>query len=173
MRKYLHAEVRKTCLADQGPLEYSAVVQSTLRRVWQRIDGQFADGPEEAALRRFLGWVSKIARNRLYEEQRRIRRERRQLAGATIKTVHAAPPADAWTRRDRIAVEVAASVAALPEHKRQVVELFWFERLSDVEIGERLGRSAGAVRVLRWRALRALRTSKLQSLLEESHDDRR
>jgi hypothetical protein len=40
-------------------------------------------------------------------------------------------------------------VAGLPERDRQVVEMFLLERLSDAEIGQRLGCSAAALRVVR------------------------
>jgi RNA polymerase sigma factor (sigma-70 family) len=76
-------------------------------------------------------------------------------------------------QRARLAVELTAALARLPERQRQVVELFWFEDLSDADISRRLDCSPGAVRVLRFRALRKLQSPTLQALLEESHDDQR
>jgi RNA polymerase sigma factor (sigma-70 family) len=67
---------------------------------------------------------------------------------------------------------VAAALARLPERQRLVVELFWFEGLSDADISARLGGSVGAIKVLRFRALRALRSPGLRDLLEDGHDDR-
>jgi RNA polymerase sigma factor (sigma-70 family) len=173
IRKYLHAEVRKVAGPDaQGSLDHSALVQSTLRRAWERIGEQFAEGPEDTALRRFLAWVSTIARNRTYEELRR-RLCRPPATSSGIERVAEPRPWERTRRRDQLAAAVAAELGRLGERQRQVVELFWFERLSDVEIGRRLGCNPGAVRVLRFRALRSLRSPQLQSLLEQSHDDRR
>jgi RNA polymerase sigma factor (sigma-70 family) len=174
VRKYLHAEVRKVLgPGPHGPLDHSVVVQSTLRRVWANIEGQFPNGPEDAALRCFLGWARKIVRNRTWDEWRKVRGEQATAAGSVIEGVAEPRPCQQAMKRDQIAVELAAALGRLPERHRQVVELFWFERLSDAAISARLGCSAGAVRVLRFRALRKLQTPKLRSLLEDSHDARR
>jgi RNA polymerase sigma factor (sigma-70 family) len=173
IRRYLHAEVRKVLGPGvQGPLDHSAIVQSTLRRVLERIDGQFPEGPGDAALRRFLGWVRTIVRNRTWQEWRDGKRQPARAPGSAIDSVPDPQPRERAVRRDQLAAALAAELARLPEKHRQVVELFWFERLSDAAISARLGCSAGAVRVLRCRALRLLRTPALQSLLEESHDGR-
>jgi len=52
---------------------------------------------------------------------------------------------------------VAAALARLPERQRQVIEMHWFDRLRDAEISKLLGGSVSAIRVLRCRALKALR----------------
>jgi RNA polymerase sigma-70 factor (ECF subfamily) len=171
IRKYLHAEVRKVIGANApGQMEPSAIVQSTLRRAWERIMEQFPDGPEDADLGRFLAWIKKIARNRCWDEWRRQGRHRTRPAGSDIEGIAEPRPWEHEMKRGRLAAELAAALARLPERRRQVVELFWFEGLSDAEISERLGCSPGAVRVIRFRALRELQSPKLLSLLEESHD---
>jgi RNA polymerase sigma-70 factor (ECF subfamily) len=172
VRKYLHAVVRAELGPDAaGRLEHSALVQSTLRRAWERIEEQFPDGPQDGALRRFLAWVATIARNRSRDEWRRRQRQRAEAVGAAIEAV--AEPRRRAEQRARLTVELTAALARLPDRQRQVVELFWFEGLSDADISRRLDCSAGAVRVLRFRALRKLQSPALQALLEESHDDRR
>jgi RNA polymerase sigma-70 factor (ECF subfamily) len=171
IRKYLHAEVRKVVGPNPpGPLELSAIVQSTLRRVWERIGEQFPDGPEDGALGRFFAWIATILRNRCRDQWRRDRRQRTRPAGSAIEGVAEPRPWERERKRDQLAAEMAAALARLPEKRRQVVELFWFERLSDAEISQRLGCSPGAVRVIRFRALRELQSPKLLALLEESHD---
>jgi RNA polymerase sigma-70 factor (ECF subfamily) len=173
IRRYLHAEARKVLgPGPHGPLEASDLVQSALRRIWERIGDQFPDGPEDPALPRFLGWVQTIVRNRSLQECRKKRPRANAEGGAVVEHLPDRRPQDQAAKRDRVAVELAAALGRLPEKQRQVVELFWFERLSDAQICERLGGSVGAVRVVRCRALRALRTPKLRALLEESHDDR-
>jgi RNA polymerase sigma-70 factor (ECF subfamily) len=171
IRKYLHAEVRKA-LGPSGhpPVDKSALVQSALRRVWERIGDQFHEGPEDATLRRFIAWVGKIARNRTLEELRRRQRQGTEAVGGAIEDVPEGRPCGQALRRDRLAAALAAALAGLPEREQQVVELFWFERLSDAEISQRLGCSTGLLRVVRFRALRKLRSPELRTLWEESHD---
>jgi RNA polymerase sigma factor (sigma-70 family) len=171
IRKYLHAEVRKTLGPDQhAPVDDSAIVQSPLRRIWERIGDQFHEGPEDVALRRFIAWMTRIVRNRTLEELRR--RQPIQAAGVAIDDLAEIRPCKRAVQRDRLAAALAAALARLPERDRQVVELYWFDRLSDAEICERVGCSVGAVRVIRYRALRRLQTPELQTLWEESHDGR-
>jgi RNA polymerase sigma factor (sigma-70 family) len=164
IRRLLHAELQKVGGPNEAAvLDHSSLVQSTLRRVLERIEGQFPDGAD--SLGRFLGWVKKIVRNRRLEELRSLHRRRTKVTGPPPEPV--ADPRPPSNRREQVSVELAAGLARLSEKKRQVVELFWFERLPDVEIGARLGCSAGAVKVLRCRALRELRSPNLLSLLEE------
>jgi RNA polymerase sigma-70 factor, ECF subfamily len=168
IRRYLHSEVGRAAGPDVGgPLDHSLIVQSTLRRVWERIGDQFPDGAGADAVGRFLAWIKTILHNRTREEWRKIQRRPTDAAGSAVAVVAEAPARPELAKRDRIAVEVAAALARLPDRKRRVVELFWFEGRSDAEIGQRLGCSAGAVRVLRCRALRELRTPDLLNLLEE------
>jgi len=173
LRKFVHAEVRKVLGPDaDGPLEHSAVVQSVLRRVWRSIAGQFPADPAHADLRRFLAWVGTIARNRSRDQLKGLHRIPTVPCGSAVQDVADPGATGAAARRDAVAVELAAALAGLPERKRQVIELFWFERLSDADIGARLGCSVGAVKVLRCRALRSLRTPRLRALLEDAHDGR-
>jgi RNA polymerase sigma-70 factor (ECF subfamily) len=173
IRTYLHAEVRKALGPDvHGLLDYSAVVQSTLRRAWERIGERFPEGAEDPALALFLAWIRRIARNRSWDEWRKTMARLTAAAGSAVENLPEPQPLERQRRRDLVAAEVAAALARLPEGDRQVVELFWFDRLSDAEIGARLGYSAGAVKVRRFRALQKLRSPKLQSLLEDSHDGR-
>jgi RNA polymerase sigma factor (sigma-70 family) len=173
VRKYLHAEVKKA-LGPNGhvQVENSVVVQSALRRIWEGIGDQFREGPEDVALHRFLAWISMIVRNRTYEELRRRKPRPIEAAGAAIENIAEPRPVGQAVQRARLAAALAAALARVPERDRQVIELFWFERLSDAEIGQRLGCSMGAIRVIRFRALRKLRSPELRTLLEECHDGR-
>jgi RNA polymerase sigma-70 factor (ECF subfamily) len=171
IRKYVHAKVGQILGPNApGPLERSVIVQSTMRRVWEHIEDQFPDEPEDADVRRFLGWVETIARNRCNDELRRPPWHRFRPAGSAIEEVAEKRPWEREMKRSRLAAELAAALARLPERRRQAVVLFWFEGLSDAEISERLGCSAGAAKVLRCRALRDLQSPNLQSLLEENYD---
>jgi RNA polymerase sigma factor (sigma-70 family) len=174
IRKYLHAEVRKVLgPAVHGPVDHSVIVQSTLRRVWEQIGERFPDGGEDEEIRRFFGWVRKIVRNRSWEECRRVMTHAASAAGSAVEGLADTRPREQVVWRDRVAVAVAAALARLPARDQQVVELFWLDGLADVEISARVGCSLDVVRVLRYRALRKLRSPKLLSLLEESHDGQR
>jgi RNA polymerase sigma-70 factor (ECF subfamily) len=59
--------------------------------------------------------------------------------------------------RGEAAVRLADTLARLPEDYRTVLVLRVFEGLSAEEVAARMGRSAGAVRMLQMRALAALR----------------
>jgi RNA polymerase sigma factor (sigma-70 family) len=173
VRKYLHAQVQQILgIYGPVPLDKSAIVQSTLRRVWERIGDQFPDGVQDESVGRFLAWARQIVRNRSWDEVRKPRPEGFQAAGSAIERLADARPQQQAAKRDRIAAAVAAALDRLSEEDRLVVELFWFERLSDAEISQRLGCSAKAARVRRCRTLRKLRSPTLQSLLEDSHDSR-
>lgn len=156
LRPYLHALARQA-LGPAAGADASDVVQSSLRRANENIDGFLDKGP---TLPHLLAWVKKIVHNRAVDEFRRRGRLPR-LAG-TDAPEPAAPPDGA--DRDANALAVMQALARLPERQRQVVELHYFDRLRDSEISARLGGSVAAVRVLRCRALR-----KLRALMEADH----
>ena len=173
VRNYLHAQIPMVLEAEGSePLDHSALVQSALRRIWERIGNQFPNGVEDETLRRFLGWATKIVQNRGLDELRRGKRRRMEAAGSAVEQFADPRSQHAGARRDRIAAAMAGALDRLGDIDRKVVELFWFEELSDVEIGQRLGCSAGAAKVRRFRALRKLRSPELQALMEDCHDGR-
>src|SRR5262249_40919250 len=82
------------------------------------------------------------------------------------------------SERDRRSLLVAEALARLPERRRQVIDMYFLEQLSDAEICRRIGGSPGAVRVLRFRALEDLRRllkasgdSACGPLLHAAHSD--
>jgi RNA polymerase sigma factor (sigma-70 family) len=174
IRKYLHAQVR-LALRSEGaePLDYSALVQSALRRVWTGISDQFPNGVEDGTLGRFLGWARTIVLNRGRDELQRRQRRQTTAGGSAVERLADPRRQEQSSRRDRIAGAVSTALDLLGEEDRKVIELFWFEGLSDAEISQRLGCGAGAVRVRRFRALRKLGSPELQSLLEDGHDGQR
>jgi RNA polymerase sigma-70 factor (ECF subfamily) len=153
LRPYLHALVRRYLgQGAQGPLDHSNVVQSSLRRVFEHLDDVLQDDPSVPHL---LAWVKKIVYHRAVDELRRA-----GVAGAEalpVEELAERRSAAETAARDRRAARVAAALARLPERQRQVVEWHWFDRLRDAEISALLGGSVAAIRVLRCRALKALR----------------
>jgi RNA polymerase sigma factor (sigma-70 family) len=173
VRRFLHAELQRYGGPNHhAPLDHSALVQSTLRRILEKLDGQFPDGAESVWIGRFLGWIKKILHNRRVEEIRQLINRPTVSVGSAIADIVDAQGHSPVQNRECIAVELVAALSHLPEKKRLAVELFWFEGLSDAEIGPRIGCSAGAVKTLRFRALLALRTPRLRTLLEECNDAR-
>jgi RNA polymerase sigma-70 factor (ECF subfamily) len=158
LRPYLHALLRRSVGPDWK--DASDVVQSSLRRINENIDDLLDDDPTVPHL---LAWIKKIVRNRAIDAMRK-----RAAVPVTGHDSHLdnqpGPPAEAAARRDARAVAVMAALDKLPPRQRQVVELHYFDRLRDAEISARLGGSVAAIRVLRCRALKALR-----GLMESDH----
>src|SRR5262249_39388512 len=71
LRPFLHALVRRPLGAAPGPIDPSALVQSSLRRIFENFDA-IRDDPTVPHL---LAWVRTIVRNRVYDELRRRGRE--------------------------------------------------------------------------------------------------
>lgn len=110
----------------------------------------------------FRAWLFRIAHNELANAVRGRSRRRRHtlnLGGMDRPIEPPAPetsdPAHALDRLDD-ARRVRSALGRLPADRRQVLVLRFVDGLSTAEIGEVLGRSAGAVRVLQHRALRDL-----------------
>ena len=152
LRPYLHAQVRKTLGGDWK--DSSDIVQSSLRRINEHMDGWLADEPSVPHL---LAWINKIVHTRAIDEVRR----RKNVLGADQDSFldNLAQPVsdeDRATRESR-AGSIFAALSKLPERHRRVVEMHYFDRLRDEEISRELGGSVAAVRVLRCRALKQLR----------------
>jgi RNA polymerase sigma factor (sigma-70 family) len=162
LRPYVHALVGARLGPDTpDTLDRSGLVQEGLMKIAGGI--RSFRGQEVPQL---LGWVGQIVRNLVTDAIRRRQREPKRVAGWRLLGQWARDmPDDQRDRRDRQAVAVAEALSRLGERRRRVIELSFLEGLDDAEIGRRLGGSAGAVRVLRFRALQELR-----QLLEDQPD---
>jgi RNA polymerase sigma-70 factor (ECF subfamily) len=106
----------------------------------------------------FRSWLFRIAHNQLVNALRtRSRQRTSSLDGAPEPMAPVGDPERLAGLADD-ARRLRAAVAALADDRRQVVVLRFVDGLSAREIGEVLGRSEGAVRVLQHRALRDLAT---------------
>jgi RNA polymerase sigma-70 factor, ECF subfamily len=107
----------------------------------------------------FRSWLFRIAHNQLANALRA--RSRQRSAPLDALPEPAAPFGDpagmAGLAED--ARRLRAAVAGLSDDRRQVIVLRFVDGLSAREIGDVLGRSEGAVRVLQHRALRELAAS--------------
>ena len=103
----------------------------------------------------FRAWLFRIAHNQLANALRARGRHRATPLEFAPEPIGSADPLHELTR-DEEARRVRRALAALPEDRRQVLVLRFVDGLTAREIGEVLGRSEGAVRVLQHRALRDL-----------------
>ena len=104
----------------------------------------------------FRVWLFQICRNTLANERRRVRRHPEALARSRARgSVRGRCPGGSAS----IATQLARAwqhIGKLPAERRQALVLRFVEEMSTREIGEVLGRSEGATRVLIHRALQAV-----------------
>jgi RNA polymerase sigma-70 factor (ECF subfamily) len=153
----------------RGKCDASDIVQMTLLEA-HRDFSAFA-GQSEAEL---LGWLRKILAHNLFNETRKHQADCRDVsrelsmdqmrAGVDrsslllVNTIadNAASPSSMAGHRE-IAVKLADALGRLPEDYQTVLMLRILQELPAEEVGTRMGKSAGAVRMLQMRALVALR----------------
>lgn len=103
----------------------------------------------------FRVWLFQICRNTLANERRRVRRH----PEATLDFALEVPSADDVQAEALDREQLARAwqhIGQLPAERRQALVLRFVEEMSTREIGEVLGRSEGATRVLIHRALQAV-----------------
>lgn len=148
----------------------SDVVQETLLEAYRDFH-QFRGGLE----REFLAWIRQILANNLARtveqhlltDKRDLRRERRMdlLAGVNESKLEqrdhwftdgGASPSSVLHKKEQLTT-MLERIGKLPGHYRDVLLLRHIEDLSFEEVAARLGKSAGAVRMIWLRALEQLR----------------
>jgi RNA polymerase sigma-70 factor (ECF subfamily) len=119
-------------------------------RALPRFDERGANGVST-----FRAWLFQICRNELANERRHDRRH--PVAPLDLAAQVAGPEdtASAAVARDE-AERAWDAVNRLPAERRQALVLRFVEEMSAREIGQVMGRTEGAVRVLIHRALRAV-----------------
>ena len=153
----------------RGRCDASDLVQQTLLEA-HRDFGTF-QGRREPEL---LGWLRRILAHNLFNAARHFSARQRDASrevsleqlqqgldqsSLTLGRCLAdnVPTPSQLAARNEAAVRLADALAQLPEDYRTVLLLRVFEGLSAEEVAERMGRSAGAVRMLQLRALATLR----------------
>jgi RNA polymerase sigma-70 factor (ECF subfamily) len=153
----------------RGKCDPSDVVQMTLLEAHR--DFSAFQGSQEPEL---LAWLRRILAHNLFNEARRFAAQQRDTAReisldqvrtgvehssiALARGLAADTPSPSQVAAQReAAVRLADALAQLPEDYQTVLLLRIFEELPAEEVAQRMGRSAGAVRMLQMRALTALR----------------
>jgi RNA polymerase sigma-70 factor (ECF subfamily) len=153
----------------RGKCDPSDVVQMTLLEAHR--DFAAFQGCHEPEL---LAWLRRILSHNLFNESRRFAAQQRdatrEISLDQVRTgvenssmilarglaADTPSPSQAAVHRED-AVRVAAAVSCLPDDYQTVILLRVFEELPAEEVARRMGRTAGAVRMLQMRALEALR----------------
>ena len=138
-------------------VESRDILNATLLKAFQRLD-QFekADGSS------LMGWLARIAENELHDQRDYHGRQRRDAA-KVVALDHGFDGLEARVRsqtsrlilRDELG-RLEQALQALDEQQREVILLRKLEELSFSEVGERMGKSADACRMLLARAMAAL-----------------
>lgn len=153
----------------RGKCDPSDVVQLTLLEAHRDFAAFQGDGEAE-----LLGWLRRILAHNLFNEARRFATAQRDAAReVSLDQVRqgleqsslalgkqlpdSSPSPSTVAARRESAVQVAEALARLPEDYQEVLLLRIFEELPADEVARRMGRTAGAVRMLQLRALAALK----------------
>ncbi len=103
----------------------------------------------------FRVWLFQICRNTVSNERRRLRRHPDSPLDLALEIASTDDVQAAALERDQLD-RAWQAIGRLPEERRQALVLRFVEEMSTREIGEVLGRSEGATRVLIHRALHAV-----------------
>lgn len=129
------------------------LVQETFLRVWNRVQGFDAE-------RGALGpWLLAVARNQAIDY---VRSSGGKMARGALELEYAEQPAvfvnfEADVLSQDRARRVRAALERLDENQRRVIELAYFEGLSQTEMAERMGQPLGTVKTWVRTALKNLR----------------
>jgi RNA polymerase sigma-70 factor (ECF subfamily) len=110
----------------------------------------------------FGAWLFRIARNTAIDFAR-TRRSTAPLEAALERPDDALGPAAMAERADG-RTQIRAALAALTDEQRDVIVYRFFAGLTPSEIGALMGKRAGSIRALQFRALEALRRLGLEAL---------
>ncbi|HUY60960.1 MAG TPA: sigma-70 family RNA polymerase sigma factor [Candidatus Dormibacteraeota bacterium] len=120
----------------------------------------------------FSSWLYQIANNAILDYHRAHRHLEGTIDDALEVADRRAGVADQVVERDLLG-EVWRAIATLPEHQRAAMTLKYQEDLKNAQIGQILGKSEGAVKLLIFRGTRAVRGQLTERgvVLPERDDD--
>jgi len=137
-------------------LESRDILQATLLKSFERLHELKAD-----ETRSLIAWLARIAEHEIRDCADFHHRQRRDRERETALDDDAPLPALTRSALSRVildeqAAQLEDAIESLPPSYRDVILLRKFEELSFAEIGERLGKSEDACRMLLARAMTAL-----------------
>jgi RNA polymerase sigma-70 factor, ECF subfamily len=141
--------------------EAEEVVEAVFWQAWQQAERFTGDRGTPGA------WLLSMARSRSLDRLRSLRRRRDEPASDDAVFVNEPAEGDPFSALNdgERAERVVAALQDLPAEQRQVLELAYFEGLSQTEIAERLSQPLGTIKTRARLALRKLR-DRLESLRE-------
>jgi RNA polymerase sigma-70 factor, ECF subfamily len=119
--------------------EAEEVVQETFVEIWRRA-GEF-----EAARGSPQAWILTICRTRAIDKLRARAASERVLTRLEVDAPNGLSPAEAAEQR-QLRGQIDAALAQLPPEQRKVLELCYFEGLSQSEVASRTGEPLGTVK---------------------------
>jgi RNA polymerase sigma-70 factor (ECF subfamily) len=125
----------------QDRAEAEDIVQETFLEVWKRA-GQYE--PERGGA---TAWITTIARSRAIDRLRAHGRSARAAQGTASEPADPAPPMGielAVQKRDR--ERVLGALSSLPPEQRQVIELAYFDGMTQTEIAAHTREPLGTVK---------------------------
>ena len=150
----------------RAKVDASDIVQQSLLEAHRGFDRFAGESPGE-----WLAWLKRIVVHNAYDEAKRYRGTAKRDAGREVPLDGRGDAAEAWAFdpassepspsqhavRWEEEVRLAAALEHLPEDHRDIILLRNLERLPFEEVAKRMGRSAGACRMLWMRAIAGLR----------------
>jgi RNA polymerase sigma-70 factor (ECF subfamily) len=135
----------------RSPADAEDAMQEVWLQVWKRAATY---DPRRGAV---AAWLLTVARSRALDRYRSM--SSRRLAESSVDPEPAMPPADASARaaQGQMSERVRAALAELPPQQRQVLEIAYFQGLSQSEIATRLAAPLGTVKSWTRQALARLR----------------
>lgn len=103
----------------------------------------------------FTAWLLRIARNQLYDD---YRKNRRQILGAPREDEADTTSPEDDVLRSELAAQIRDMVDKLPDTQREIILLKFSLDLKNTEIAQVIGKSETAVSSLLHRAMQTLRT---------------
>jgi len=123
------------------------LIEETFVKAWKAIGSYRGKGQA------FSSWLYRIAHNCLVDYFRKS--QKRRSLDIEIATVAASTEQE--LERKAVRQELLEAISCLRDNQRQVIILKFIEGLDNREIGQIMGKSQGAIRILQMRALATLR----------------
>ncbi len=123
------------------------ITEEIFVKAWKAISS--CKGKEQT----FSSWLYRIAHNHVIDNLRRLQKHQSIEIEKVVKIGDLETEIEGELERQ----ELLRVIACLPQNQRQVIILKFIEGLDNREIGQVMGKSQGAIRILQMRALSTLR----------------